>query len=43
MFYYEILNSLDRVCRLVKVVFDDVIVELDSLSEESYKDFILIM
>lgn len=43
MFYYEILNLLDRVCRLVKVVFDDVIVELDSLSEESYKDFILIM
>ena len=38
VFYYEILNSPDRACRLAKAAFDDVIAELDMLSEESYKD-----
>lgn len=38
MFYYEILNSPDRACRLAKAAFDDAIAELDTLSEESYKD-----
>ncbi len=43
MFYYEILNSPDRACHLAKQAFDDAIAELDTLSEESYKDSTLIM
>jgi 14-3-3 protein epsilon len=43
VFYYEILNSPDRACRLAKAAFDDAIAELDSLNEESYKDSTLIM
>lgn len=43
VFYYEILNSPDRACRLAKQAFDEAIAELDSLSEESYKDSTLIM
>ena len=43
VFYYEILNSPDRACRLAKNAFDDAIAELDTLSEESYKDSTLIM
>jgi len=43
VFYYEILNSSDRACRLAKSAFDDAIAELDTLSEESYKDSTLIM
>lgn len=43
VFYYEILNSPDRACSLAKQAFDEAIAELDSLSEESYKDSTLIM
>lgn len=43
VFYYEILNSPDRACNLAKQSFDDAIAELDTLSEESYKDSTLIM
>ncbi|PVU84952.1 hypothetical protein BB559_007299 [Furculomyces boomerangus] len=43
VFYYEILNSPDRACNLAKKAFDDAIAELDTLSEESYKDSTLIM
>jgi len=43
VFYYEILNSPERACRLAKAAFDDAIAELDTLSEESYKDSTLIM
>lgn len=43
VFYYEILNSPDRACNLAKQAFDDAIAELDTLSEESYKDSTLIM
>ena len=38
VFYYEILNSPDKACGLAKQAFDDAIAELDTLSEESYKD-----
>ncbi|KAJ1909886.1 14-3-3-like protein GF14 chi, partial [Tieghemiomyces parasiticus] len=38
-----ILNSPDRACHLAKQSFDDAIAELDTLSEESYKDSTLIM
>jgi 14-3-3 protein epsilon len=37
------LNSPDRACHLAKQAFDDAIAELDTLSEESYKDSTLIM
>ena len=43
VFYYEILNSPDRACLLAKQAFDDAISELDTLSEDSYKDSTLIM
>jgi len=43
VFYYEILNSPDQACHLAKSAFDDAIAELDTLSEESYKDSTLIM
>jgi len=43
VFYYEILNSPDRACNIAKQAFDDAIAELDTLSEESYKDSTLIM
>ncbi len=39
----EILNSPERACNLAKQAFDDAIAELDTLSEESYKDSTLIM
>lgn len=43
VFYYEILNQPDQACQLAKTAFDDAIAELDTLSEESYKDSTLIM
>ncbi|KAJ7565736.1 hypothetical protein O6H91_02G072800 [Diphasiastrum complanatum] len=41
--YYEILNSPETTCHLAKQSFDEAIAELDTLSEESYKDSTLIM
>jgi 14-3-3 protein epsilon len=38
VFYYEIMGSPDKACNLAKQAFDDAIAELDTLSEESYKD-----
>ena len=43
VFYYEILNAPERACQLAKQAFDEAISELDTLSEESYKDSTLIM
>nr|AHM25024.1 CL14-3-3d [Cunninghamia lanceolata] len=43
VFYYEILNAPERACHLAKQAFDEAIAELDTLSEESYKDSTLIM
>ncbi|KAL0921514.1 hypothetical protein M5K25_008593 [Dendrobium thyrsiflorum] len=43
VFYYEIMNSPERACHLAKLAFDEAISELDTLSEESYKDSTLIM
>ncbi|GAA6217535.1 14-3-3 protein zeta-like [Lates japonicus] len=43
VFYYEILNSPEQACQLAKHAFDDAIAELDTLSEDSYKDSTLIM
>ena len=41
--YYEVLNSPEQACSLAKTAFDEAISELDTLSEESYKDSTLIM
>lgn len=43
VFYYEIMRSPERSCRLAKQAFDDAIAELDTLSEESYRDSTIIM
>ncbi|PKA49532.1 14-3-3 protein 7 [Apostasia shenzhenica] len=43
VFYYEILNSPERACHLARQAFDDAVTELNSLSEESYKESTLIM
>jgi len=43
VFYYEILSMPERACHLAKSAFDLAIAELDTLSEESYKDATLIM
>lgn len=43
VFFYEILGSPEDACKLAKTAFDDAIAELDTLSEDSYKDSTLIM
>jgi len=43
VFLYEIQGSPDGACHLAKQAFDDAIAELDTLSEENYKDSTLIM
>jgi 14-3-3 protein epsilon len=43
VFYYEIQGKPEKACELAKKAFDGAISELDSLSEESYKDSTLIM
>lgn len=43
VFHYEIKHNHDEACTLAKKAFDDAIAELDSLSEDSYKDSTLIM
>ena len=43
VFYYEILNSPEKACRVAKAAFDDAITELDTLNGESYKESTLIM
>lgn len=43
VFNYEIWNAPEKACQLAKTAFDEAIAELDTLSEESYKDSTLIM
>ena len=43
VFYYEILNSPEKACRLAKAAFDDAITELYLLSGKSHKESTLIM
>lgn len=43
VFHYELCNDPAKACKLAKKAFDDAIAELDTLSEDSYKDSTLIM
>jgi 14-3-3 protein epsilon len=43
VFYYEIANDPNKACELAKSAFDDAIADLDTLTDESYKDSTLIM
>ncbi|KAL1789856.1 14-3-3 protein eta [Sigmodon hispidus] len=43
VFYYEVQKAPEQVCLLAKQAFYDAIAELDTLNEDSYKDFTLIM
>lgn len=43
VFHYEILRDSDKACKVAKKAFDDAIGDLDTLSEDSYKDSTLIM
>eukprot|EP00921_Rhytidocystis_pertsovi_P021649 GHVQ01034569.1.p1 GENE.GHVQ01034569.1~~GHVQ01034569.1.p1 ORF type:complete len:254 (-),score=58.49 GHVQ01034569.1:292-1053(-) len=43
VFFYEIMNHPEMACSMAQKAFDEAISELDSVSEESYKDSTLIM
>lgn len=43
VFYYDILQSPEQACRLARRAFDDAIADLDTLSDDSYRDSTLIM
>lgn len=43
VFYYEILGSPERACRMAQAAFDDAVADFSTLSKESYKDTTLIM
>uniref|UniRef100_H2ZQW7 14-3-3 domain-containing protein n=1 Tax=Ciona savignyi TaxID=51511 RepID=H2ZQW7_CIOSA len=43
VFYYEINKNKEEACDLAKSAFDSAVAELDSISEDSYKDSTLIM
>ena len=43
VFFYEILNRSDEACKLARQAFEDAIAELDSVTEDVYKDATLIM
>ena len=43
VFYYEILHRSDEACKLARQAFEDAIAELDSVTEDVYKDSTLIM
>ena len=43
VFFYELCNNPEKACELAKTAFDSAIAELDTLSEDSYKDSTLIM
>merc|ERR1712063_178281 len=43
VFLYEIANEPEKACSVAKQAFDNAISELDSLTEESYRDSTLIM
>merc|ERR1712224_432705 len=43
VFHYEVLGNPEEACKMACQAFEDAIAELDSVSEDSYKDSTLIM
>ena len=43
VFHYEVLSNPEEACKMARQAFEDAIAELDSVSEDSYKDSTLIM
>jgi len=43
VFHYEVLQQPEDACKMARKAFEDAIAELDSVSEDSYKDSTLIM
>lgn len=43
VFYYEIMGDPEEACKLAKNAFDEAIVNVETLSDEKYKDSTLIM
>jgi 14-3-3 protein epsilon len=43
VFHYEIMNSPSTACKLAKKAFDDAIQDIDTLTEDSYKDSTFIL
>lgn len=43
VFYFEILKKPDEACELAKKAFDEAISDLDTLTDDLYKDSTLIM
>lgn len=43
VFNYEILNDIEKACSIAKLAFESAISDLDTLSEDYYKDSTLIM
>jgi len=43
VFHYEVLSNQEEACKMARTAFEDAIAELDSVSEDSYKDSTLIM
>jgi 14-3-3 protein epsilon len=43
VFYYEIMNSPETACKLAKKAFDDAVADIDTLTDESYKDSTFIL
>ncbi|KAJ5080543.1 14-3-3 protein epsilon [Anaeramoeba ignava] len=43
VFYYEILTNQDKACDIAKRAFDDAVIDLDGLSDETYADASMIL
>merc|ERR1712038_1117297 len=43
VFEYEVMEQKEEACKMARTAFEEAIAELDSVSEESYKDSTLIM
>lgn len=43
MFFYDIRNSPERACHVAKDAFDAALEDLDSLSEDNYRESVMIL